>query len=289
MVAVTSLSARAGALQVDTPAQPPVQCVPYQFTWERGEPPFVLLVISDTSPRMRLERFTGITENSIEWPSDIPAGTTIFFKVRDSTGAHMKTRAMTVQRGSTDSCLAGTPAPSPSASSPISNSATSITSAPSLIPQSSSQPMTWTTIPSANRENVNAQTAGHQPVSSGDSAVPLSSPTHATASPSTALAPTTVPNLSSSSSNTLSSPNSAPLASSGSGYAAASAIPQQAGASRSLSTGGIVGVVVGTILALSIVFVLLVWYLRRSRLRSGSLSRPGYLSVLSTEILCLPR
>ncbi|KAI0349888.1 hypothetical protein OH77DRAFT_1414087, partial [Trametes cingulata] len=125
MVAATALLRRAGQLQVDTPVQLPVQCVPYRFTWEGGTPPFVFSVVSDTTPRTRPERFPGITENSNVWASDIPAGTAIFFKVRDSAGAHMKTNAITVQPGSSDICLAGAPATSSSTSSEQSSSTTS--------------------------------------------------------------------------------------------------------------------------------------------------------------------
>ncbi|KAI0661470.1 hypothetical protein C8Q70DRAFT_657982 [Cubamyces menziesii] len=84
----------------------PTQCVPVQFTWEGGSPPYYLSLVPGGQPSApALKQFPVQNGNSMTWVVDLPAGTSFSSSLRDSTGAQAFSDIQTVQPNSDSSCL----------------------------------------------------------------------------------------------------------------------------------------------------------------------------------------
>ncbi|KAI0349889.1 hypothetical protein OH77DRAFT_1414057, partial [Trametes cingulata] len=93
-------------LVVDTPPQPPVQCASFDYAWHGTSSPFTFSIITGDSPDgTPVESFSEISGPAFRWDSDVAAGTTIFIKIEDATGASATTGSLAVQNSSDDSCL----------------------------------------------------------------------------------------------------------------------------------------------------------------------------------------
>ncbi|KAI0833455.1 hypothetical protein BC628DRAFT_1414242 [Trametes gibbosa] len=152
-VALLALAANA-QLQINTP-NPPTQCVPIQFTWSGGNPPFFLVSamlrsfqlrrlnlpssIFSTGPQAAaLQQYPGLQSSPFTWSTNITAGTSIGLMITDSTGATAQSAPVTIQSGP-DTCLnGGTTAPPASASVTQSESASASGSASATAPPASS-------------------------------------------------------------------------------------------------------------------------------------------------------
>ncbi|KAJ8084722.1 hypothetical protein PM082_003498 [Marasmius tenuissimus] len=81
-----------------------VQCQPTLITWSGGPGPFTLSYDGNNPTGPALETFPGLQGTSFTWDVDIPAGRSVGFLLRDSTGATSQTAAVTIQKGSEFRC-----------------------------------------------------------------------------------------------------------------------------------------------------------------------------------------
>jgi len=99
------VSAQTG-LTINTPSSV-VECQPAALAWTGGTAPYFLSVIPGSQPgAAALETFPDQTGTSFTWSAvDIASGTSITIQLRDSTGTLAYTDAVTIQAGSTTSCV----------------------------------------------------------------------------------------------------------------------------------------------------------------------------------------
>ncbi|RDX57309.1 hypothetical protein OH76DRAFT_1459876 [Lentinus brumalis] len=120
-VALLAVGAAAQNFQINTP-NPPTQCVPTQFTWSGGTPPFFLVINPGGQPgAAALQQYPNLQSSPFTWSSNITAGTSISLSLTDSTGANALSAPVTILSGPDSSCLNGG-APASSGSAPTSGS-----------------------------------------------------------------------------------------------------------------------------------------------------------------------
>ncbi|TFK72909.1 hypothetical protein BDN72DRAFT_835518 [Pluteus cervinus] len=92
------------ALNVDTPTNM-VQCQPILITYGGGQSPYFLSALPGGQPAAApLKSWDGTDSTTRTFTVDIPAGTTVTFAVRDSTGAQAFSDIVTVRQGGTTDC-----------------------------------------------------------------------------------------------------------------------------------------------------------------------------------------
>ncbi|WVO22133.1 uncharacterized protein IAS62_003458 [Cryptococcus decagattii] len=131
--ALILLAAVAGALAdltVSTPASL-IQCQPVLLSWSGGTAPYYLAVIpGGQASAAALKDFGEQSGTSLTWIVDTASGTSVSVKVTDSTGAINYSSPVTIQAGSSDSCVStSTAATGSTESSTESSSATSVVAA----------------------------------------------------------------------------------------------------------------------------------------------------------------
>ncbi|WVR07122.1 hypothetical protein IAU60_004163 [Kwoniella sp. DSM 27419] len=103
------LAASAGLALADLTIQTPaslIQCQPALLAWGGGAAPYYVAVIPGSqASAAAIKDFGEQTGTSMTWTVDIPAGTSITLKVTDSSGAVNYNQAVTIQPGSSNSCL----------------------------------------------------------------------------------------------------------------------------------------------------------------------------------------
>ena len=102
----------AAAFKVDTP-EPPTQCTTTKFTWESGQPPYVLQITYRGNNSVAQE-FDGLTSGSLLWIANITSGTSLYLQVIDNStySSPNLSGPFTIQPGS-DSCFSQTPSAVP--------------------------------------------------------------------------------------------------------------------------------------------------------------------------------
>ncbi|RPD60512.1 hypothetical protein L227DRAFT_88806 [Lentinus tigrinus ALCF2SS1-6] len=97
-------------LEIHSP-QPPTQCIPTTFSWDGGIAPYTLKITAVT-PDFQvgdvLQTFTGIGNQSLQWPVNLVGGTLFGIVLSDSTPITVQFEPVTVQAGPDSSCLGGT-------------------------------------------------------------------------------------------------------------------------------------------------------------------------------------
>ncbi|KAG8983007.1 hypothetical protein FRB94_008186 [Tulasnella sp. JGI-2019a] len=135
-------------LTVNTPVSV-VQCLPVLLNWNGGIAPYYVTVLPGGQPGAApLESLSsGTSGTSLTWNVDIAAGTEVTIGVRDSTGSVAYSALVTIQSGSSSSCLGNAGGSSASASAA---GASSIASAVAATSASASQTSAAVTQPSAS-------------------------------------------------------------------------------------------------------------------------------------------
>ncbi|KAJ6460755.1 hypothetical protein C8R47DRAFT_1327628 [Mycena vitilis] len=178
-------------LTIITPSAP-VECQPTLITWSGGTPPYFLTCVTfvnDADDQATiLVNFGTLSNNSLTWTINQPAGTNCQLFIKDSTGAPQNSAPFSVSAGST-SCLgggssSGGSAPSSSgsvgASAPASSSKASST--PPVSTPATSTPATSTPVSTPGASTTPASASSTKPASSAASvsgSSPSASPTNA--------------------------------------------------------------------------------------------------------------
>ncbi|KJA22881.1 hypothetical protein HYPSUDRAFT_138475 [Hypholoma sublateritium FD-334 SS-4] len=77
---------------------------PQLLSWTDGVGPYYLSIIPGGQPSApSLKSFDTQSGNSITWNTDIPAGTSVTFALKDSTGATAYTDTVTIQKSADNS------------------------------------------------------------------------------------------------------------------------------------------------------------------------------------------
>ncbi|OCF60556.1 hypothetical protein L486_00191 [Kwoniella mangroviensis CBS 10435] len=132
-------SALGADLTISTPASL-IQCQPALLSWTGGTAPYYLAVIPGGEPSAAALQDLGEQQgNSLTWTVNIASGTSITLKVTDSTGVVNYNQAVTVQAGSSNSCLtAAATSSAASASTPAAVSTASAAAAAAVTSGSAS-------------------------------------------------------------------------------------------------------------------------------------------------------
>ncbi|KAJ3491766.1 hypothetical protein NLI96_g436 [Meripilus lineatus] len=157
MKAFTSLIATAlfatsavAQFMINTPANV-VVCQPTLLTWTGGTPPYFLRqmhlpFLSDsilpgaTPGGEALQQFTGLTDTSFRWSTNIAAGTFIGLTLRDNTGATAQSAPFTINSGPDTSCLSSSAGPSSTGADTSAAGSTTPGTTPSTTPATSPAP-----------------------------------------------------------------------------------------------------------------------------------------------------
>ncbi|RSH77529.1 uncharacterized protein EHS24_003085 [Apiotrichum porosum] len=102
-------TALAQTFSVSTPASL-ITCQPSLISWTGGTAPFILSVIpgGDVSAAALEYLESSTTSSSYTWTVNLVGGTYITFKVTDATGANVYSAPLTIQAGSSTSCMTTT-------------------------------------------------------------------------------------------------------------------------------------------------------------------------------------
>jgi hypothetical protein len=82
-------------------------CQPTLLTWSGGAPPYFVDIFDakDVKGTPLEQLVTGSNAKQFTWTVNVPAGSEIVGRIRDSTGLIKNTATFTVQDGSNSSCL----------------------------------------------------------------------------------------------------------------------------------------------------------------------------------------
>ncbi|KAI5982684.1 hypothetical protein EDC04DRAFT_2874336 [Pisolithus marmoratus] len=123
---VAAVPAVLAQLTINTPPN-----VPTQLTWSGGQAPYYLSLVPGGQPTATpIEQFPNQNGTSYTWMVDLQAGTTFNIALKDSTGLTAYSDIITVQAGSSTSCVntsiqGGSPTSGGTAASATSGSGTS--------------------------------------------------------------------------------------------------------------------------------------------------------------------
>ncbi|WVQ93649.1 hypothetical protein IAU59_000725 [Kwoniella sp. CBS 9459] len=106
LVLLAALVGQAFALTINTPASL-VECQPASITFAEGTAPYILAVIPGGQVSAAAIATIGdsLTTSPVTWNVNLAAGTSITLKLTDSTGAIAYSSPLTIQAGSSQSCL----------------------------------------------------------------------------------------------------------------------------------------------------------------------------------------
>ncbi len=113
-------------LEIHSP-KPPTQCVPTTFSWDGGIAPYALKITAVTGDSQLgdvLQTFSGIGEQSLQWPVNLAGGTEFGVVLSDSTPITVQFVPVTVQAGPDSSCLGGSSSSSTADLSTLSSTTT---------------------------------------------------------------------------------------------------------------------------------------------------------------------
>ncbi|KAG8733327.1 hypothetical protein FRC10_000297 [Ceratobasidium sp. 414] len=157
---------------ISTPAAV-VQCLPAQISFTASHTPVFVGIIPGGQPSATpLEDLGQQSASPFTWNANIPAGTSITFQIRDSTGAVAYSAPVTIQASPDSSCLGQNPSGSSSPTAPSSSAVISTSSAALSTPSSATSPVSTgadsvtsatpsaSTSPNAARSNAKVGLAG---------------------------------------------------------------------------------------------------------------------------------
>ncbi|KIR67303.1 hypothetical protein I312_102649 [Cryptococcus bacillisporus CA1280] len=158
--ALILLAAVAGALAdltVSTPASL-IQCQPVLLSWSGGTAPYYLAIIpGGQASAAALKDFGEQSSTSLTWTVDTASGTSVSVKVTDSTGAINYSSPVTIQAGSSDSCVStSTAATGSTESSTESSSASTVVAAAASSADSTSASKATSSVASSGASKADA-------------------------------------------------------------------------------------------------------------------------------------
>ncbi|KAL1744109.1 hypothetical protein HDZ31DRAFT_82918 [Schizophyllum fasciatum] len=106
LIAAASLIAAVQALTINTPSSL-TTCQPSLISWSDGTPPYYLTILPGGQTSGTLKSFDQTDSTSVTWNVDIAADTSVTLAIKDSTGQQQYTQAVTITKGSDDSCVNG--------------------------------------------------------------------------------------------------------------------------------------------------------------------------------------
>ncbi|KIM84845.1 hypothetical protein PILCRDRAFT_87227 [Piloderma croceum F 1598] len=172
------------SLTINTPSNP-VECQPTQLTWTGGSPPYFLSIFPGGEPTgTALEDLGQQNATQFTWIADLAAGTSCGFSLKDSTGLLAQSGTVTIQAGTSTSCLksgGGSTSGGSSSSSASSPAGTTPATTPATSPAATTKAATTTATTPAS---------SHAGSSSGGS-----TPTGASGSSSTGAASANMANM----------------------------------------------------------------------------------------------
>ncbi|GAA5836290.1 hypothetical protein JCM5353_005979 [Sporobolomyces roseus] len=119
--------------QINTPTTGLFTCEPYLITFSGGQAPYIIRANQGSSSSQVLETIASdVTGTSYTWNVNLAAGTPVTLALSDASGQTVFADAVTVQAGSSTSCV-GQSASSAAASSTSSGAAASASSAASSV------------------------------------------------------------------------------------------------------------------------------------------------------------
>ncbi|WWC60430.1 uncharacterized protein I303_103002 [Kwoniella dejecticola CBS 10117] len=113
IILAAALVGQAYGLTINTPASL-VQCQPASITFSEGTAPYILAVIPGGQVSAAAIETIGdnLSTSPITWNVNLASGTSITLKITDSTGTIAYSSPLTIQAGSSSSCLNSTAATS---------------------------------------------------------------------------------------------------------------------------------------------------------------------------------
>ncbi|KAE8537862.1 hypothetical protein D1P53_005923 [Cryptococcus gattii VGV] len=161
--ALILLAAVAGALAdltVSTPASL-IQCQPVLLSWSGGTAPYYLAIIpGGEASAAALKDFGEQSGTSLTWTVDTSSGTSVSVKVTDSTGTINYSSPVTIQAGSSDSCVStSTAATGSTESSTESSSSSTVVAAAASSADSSSASKATSSVASSGASKAEAASA----------------------------------------------------------------------------------------------------------------------------------
>ncbi|KAL4064528.1 hypothetical protein V8B97DRAFT_314088 [Scleroderma yunnanense] len=128
LAAIVAIVPAAFGLTVNTPGNV-VECEPIQFQWSGGTPPYYLsLIPGGQTSAPPIKQFPNQDGTSYTWLVDLPANTIFNIALKDSLGATSFSDIITIQAGSSTSCVNTTVQEGSSSSSPSGTASSSQTS-----------------------------------------------------------------------------------------------------------------------------------------------------------------
>ncbi|KAG0659587.1 hypothetical protein C6P46_005078 [Rhodotorula mucilaginosa] len=125
--AVLALATAVSAQTINTPTAL-YTCEPYQIVWSGGAPPYYLRVLEGGTTSNVIETLVSAQDvTSYTWNVNVAAGTSVTLGLTDSTGTSAYAAQVTVQEGSSTSCVgqaaSGSASAAPTGSSSLASSA----------------------------------------------------------------------------------------------------------------------------------------------------------------------
>ncbi|ADV20257.1 hypothetical protein I315_01587 [Cryptococcus gattii Ru294] len=161
--ALILLAAVAGALADLTVSSPAslIQCQPVLLSWSGGTAPYYLAIIpGGQASAAALKDFGEQSGTSLTWTVDTASGTSVSVKVTDSTGAINYSSPVTIQAGSSDSCVStSTAATGSTESSTESSSSSTVVAAAASSVDSTSASKATSSVASAGVSKADAASA----------------------------------------------------------------------------------------------------------------------------------
>jgi len=180
-VASSAVAQGSAPFMINTPTPPPIECVPTQITWTSGgAPPFFLIISEPDANGPPTQQYPNLSGNSFTWLTNITAGTSIGFTLRDNNGVSEQTSSVIVQQGTSTSCIGGgaAPPPSSSGSSAPSSSGASVTGPSTTGPSVTPTTPAGSTV-SSSHSGSSSSSVSHSGSASGGSPSPSNTPSAA--------------------------------------------------------------------------------------------------------------
>jgi len=98
-------AALAQQLTVSSPSSV-VECEPVQLSWNGGTAPYFLsLIPGGQASAPAIKQFPTQSGTSYTWLADLPSGTTFTISLKDSSGSQQYSSIITIQNGTSTSCV----------------------------------------------------------------------------------------------------------------------------------------------------------------------------------------
>ncbi|KAJ7937030.1 hypothetical protein B0H13DRAFT_1943948 [Mycena leptocephala] len=180
-------------LMIITPVPAPVTCEPTLISWSGGVEPYFISIVDADDQTSILVNFGTLSNTSLTWETNLPAGTNCLLTIKDSTGAPQNSAPFTITAGPTDcfssssgSFSASSTKQSSGSTKPVSTTSSKVSSTTPVSTPASTTPTPTSTKPVSSPPV--SSTSGSASVSAPSTSASQTGAAHATSVPAAAAA-----------------------------------------------------------------------------------------------------